>query len=125
MFQQLFLEATALLLPVTYRVIPELDTRAVVDGKSVGGALDFYISNGNNCWALELKVEGKGLREHRIPDKYRNIEADSWLVVDCRSTKSNARSRESNVCILTFSKDYKSCKCQMRMKDKTIIHLAA
>ena len=97
-FQQLFHEAIASLLPVTYRIIPELDTSAVIDGNSVGGALDFYLNNGIK-WALELLVEGRGLREHlnRIPGKHRNIQADSWLVVDCRSAKSEARSRDYNL----------------------------
>jgi len=41
--QQLFHEAIASLLSISFRIIPELGTKAEIDGKTVTGELDFYI----------------------------------------------------------------------------------
>lgn len=124
-FQQLFHEAMASLLPVSYRIIPELGTKAEMHGKTVTGELDFYIRNGRK-WALELLRDGKELREHlsRIPGKYRNVEATSWLVVDCRMNVT-PRNKEENLCILVFEENYRSCRCYMRCNEPMTIKLAA
>lgn len=124
-FQQLFHEAIASLLPMSYRIMPELGTKAEMHGKTVTGELDFYIKNGRK-WALELLRDGKGLREHlgRIPGEYRNVEATSWLVVDCRMNVK-PRNKEENLCILVFEEDYRSCQCYMRLDKPMKIELAA
>lgn len=62
-WQQLFHEAIASLLPVKYRIVPEIGTKAEINGKFVTGELDFYIKNGSK-WALELLRDGKGIVEH-------------------------------------------------------------
>lgn len=122
-FQQLFHEAIASLLPVSYRIIPELGTEAKIRGEVVTGELDFYIKNGNK-WALELLRDGSGRKEHlnRIPGKYRNVEADSWLVVDCR-IGTIPRTRDDKLCTLVFDNDFGSCQCYMRRKDARTITL--
>ena len=106
-YQQLFHEAIASLLPMSYLVIPELGTMAEVDGKPVTGELDFYMKNGNNKWALELLRDGSKLCEHvnRIPGKYKNVEATRWLVVDCRLGSMPVK-RQENLCTLVFSDDF-------------------
>lgn len=113
-YQQLFHEAIASLLPVSYRIIPELGTQAMIDGKVVTGELDFYIKNGKK-WALELLRDAKGRREHlnRIPGKYKEVVADTWLVLDCR-VDGVVPSRDNNLCTLVFSDDFRSCQCYMR-----------
>ena len=121
--QQLFHEAIASLLPVSYRIIPELGTQAKIDGKVVTGELDFYIKNGQK-WALELLRDAKGRKEHlnRIPGKYREVVADAWLVVDCR-VGVVVPNRINNLCTLVFSDDFRSCKCYMRGDDVVEINL--
>jgi hypothetical protein len=114
-FQQLFHEAIASLLPVSYRIIPELGTQAKIDGEVVTGELDFYIKNGKK-WALELLRDAKGRKEHlnRIPGKYREVVADAWLVVDCRADGVVPSKRDNNLCTLVFNDDFRSCQCYMR-----------
>ena len=115
-YQQLFHEAIASLLPVSYRIIPELGTQAMIDGKVVTGKLDFYIKNGKK-WALQVELlrDAKGRKEHlnRIPGKYKEVVADAWLVVDCR-VDGVCRKRDNNLCTLVFSDDFRSCQCYMR-----------
>lgn len=116
-YQQLFHEAIASLLPVSYRIIPELGTQAMIDGKVVTGELDFYIKNGKK-WALQVELlrDVKGRKEHlnRIPGKYKEVVADAWLVVDCR-VDGVCRKRDNNLCTLVFSgDDFRSCQCYMR-----------
>ena len=105
--------------------LPELGRKAEMHDKTVTGELDFYIKNGRK-WALELLRDGKELREHlsRISGKYRNVEATSWLVVDCRMNVT-PRNREENLCILVFKEGYNSCQCYMRCKESMEIELAA
>jgi hypothetical protein len=104
-------------MPVSYRIIPELGTEDKIRGEVVTGELDFYIKNGNK-WALELLRDGSGRKEHlsRIPGKYRNVEADSWLVVDCR-IGTIPRTRDDKLCTLVFDNDFgpASATCVGRM----------
>jgi hypothetical protein len=113
-FQQLFHEALYSVLPLDYHIIPELGTKAKIDGRVVTGELDFYIKNGKN-WALELLRDGDRIGEHldRIPGKYRNVDADEWLVVDFRFVKRRQKI-DSNLCSLVFSEDFLICYCYMR-----------
>jgi hypothetical protein len=122
-FQQLFHEAIASLLPVSYRIIPELGTKAFIDGKVVTGELDFYIKNGKK-WALELLRDAKGRREHldRIPGKYKEVVADAWLVLDCQ-VDGVVPKREKDLCTLVFSNGFRSCQCYMREYDVEEINL--
>lgn len=125
-FQQLFHESLASLLPVSYRIIPELGTSATVDGKEVTGELHFYVRNCNK-WAIELLRDGSKLQSHldRIPGKYRNVEATEWLVVDFRLNVT-PRKREKNLCTLVFDENYESCLCYMRLSKKPYtLNLAA
>lgn len=119
-YQQLFHEAIASLLPVSFRIIPELGTKAEVDGKIVTGELDFYIKNGRK-WALELLRDGSRLGEHlgRIPGKYKDVEATAWLVVDCRMDVKPTK-KEDDLCSLVFSKDFKLCQCYMRLSEEPL-----
>ena len=124
-YQQLFHEAISALLDTTYRIIPELGTEAMIDGKLKTGALDFYIRNGNK-WGLELLRDGDRIGEHlgRIPGKYKNVLADEWLVVDCRVHPSVPKERGYNRCSLVFSEDFRSCQCYMRLsQEPTAIQL--
>ena len=120
-YQQLFHEAIAALLPTTYRIIPELGTEAMIGGKVKTGELDFYIRNGNK-WGLELLRDGDKIGEHlgRIPGKYKNVVADEWLVVDCRVHPSVPIKPAYNRCSLVFSEDFRSCQCYMRLKKQPI-----
>jgi hypothetical protein len=117
-FQQLFHEAISALLPASYRIIPELGTEALLDGKVVTGELDFYIRHGNK-WALKLLRDGDNIGEHlgRIPGKYKNGVVDEWLVVDCRAHPSAPKKFDQNRCSLVFSTDYRSCQCYMRLSN--------
>lgn len=123
--QQLFHEAIASLLPVSYRIIPELGTQAMIDSKVVTGELDFYIKNGKK-WALELLRDAKGRKEHlnRIPGKYREVVADAWLVIDCRADGVVPSKRDNNLCTLVFNDDFRSCQCYMRGNGVDTIKLA-
>ena len=97
-YQQLFHEAIATLLPIDYSIIPELGTEAEVDGKVVTGELDFYIKNGKK-WAIELLRDGDGIGEHlrRIGGKYQNVVADLYhhcptcFFICCHQTKKYIR----------------------------------
>lgn len=125
-FQQLFHEAIASLLPVSYRIIPELGTKAKMDGQVVTGELDFYMKKGQK-WALELLRDGHGVGEHlgRIPGKYKNVDADAWLVVDCR-LNVKPKKREKQLCTLVFGEDYTTCECYLRLSaEPLILNLAA
>eukprot|EP00523_Entomoneis_sp_CCMP467_P022449 CAMPEP_0168856586 /NCGR_PEP_ID=MMETSP0727-20121128/15265_1 /TAXON_ID=265536 /ORGANISM="Amphiprora sp., Strain CCMP467" /LENGTH=524 /DNA_ID=CAMNT_0008911137 /DNA_START=138 /DNA_END=1709 /DNA_ORIENTATION=- len=113
-YQQLFHEAFASLLPVSYRIIPELGTKAMIGDRTVIGELDFYIKNGNR-WAVEFLCDGDRLDPHldRIPGKYRNVEASSWLVVDCRMG-GKPKKRDKDLCTLVFDEKFTSCEFYMR-----------
>jgi hypothetical protein len=122
-YQQLFHESFASLLPVSYRIIPELGTKAMIGGRTVTGELDFYIKNGNK-WAVEFVRGSDRLDPHldRIPGKYRNVEASSWLVVDCRMG-GKPKKRDKDLCTLVFDKKFASCECYMRQKDPITVTL--
>jgi len=112
-FQHLFHEAIRSLLPLSYRIIPEYGTMAVIDGVPKTGELDFYIINGKK-WALELLRDGQKISQHlnRIPGNYQNVEANQWLMVDCRVEKE-PQTKATNYCALVFSKDFKTAMCYM------------
>ena len=111
--QHLFHEAIRSLLPLSYRIIPEYGTMAVIDGVSKTIELDFYIRNGTK-WALELLRDGQKISQNlsRIPGKYQNVEVDQWLVVDCLVEKE-PQIKDANYCALVFSKDFKTAMCYM------------
>jgi len=117
-FQQLLHESLASILPVSYRIIPDLGTSATVNGEEITGELDFYIPNCNQ-WAIELLRDGSKQKEHldHTPGKYRNVEATEWLVVDCRLDVT-PRKREKNLCTLVFNENYESCLCYMRLSEE-------
>ena len=114
-FQQLFHESIASLLPPSYRIVPEYGTEALMQGKMKTGELDFYIRHGAK-WGLELVRDGDGIGEHlrRIIGKYQNVEADEWLVVDCR-VNGGRPNLAADRCSLVFADDCRSCQCYMRL----------
>lgn len=122
-YQQLFHESFASLLPVSYRIIPELGTKAIIGGRTVGGELDFYIKNGKK-WAVEFVRKSDRLNEHlnRIPGKYRNVEASSWLVVDCLMG-GRPKKRDKDLCTLVFDNKFASCECYVRLMDPKTVTL--
>ena len=86
----------------------------MIDGEVVTGELDFYIIKNGQKWALELRRDGKGRKEHRIAGQYRKEVADTWLVVDCRVDGVVPSNRDNNLCTLVFTDNFKSCQCYMR-----------
>ena len=124
-FQQLFNEAMSRQLPRENIIIPELNTKAMINDKEVTGELDFYI-NGDLQWALELLRQGDKIIEHvmRFQGKYRHVAAKAFLVVDCRGPKT-ARSvqRMEERCTLYFSEDFCSCICAMRNEPEVVLQL--
>ena len=120
-YQQLFHEAMSSVLSIGYRIIPELGTKATIDGKVVSGELDFYIVKAGNGrrWALEFLRDRDRLPEHlrRIPGKYKDVPATRWLVVDCEAGSRVPNRREENLCTLGFQEDFRSCTFYMRLQD--------
>ena len=57
--------------------------------------------------------------------KYRNVEKNDYLVVDCRGPKVG-RGCQTNTsrCTLYFSSDFKRCMCKMRLEEEIWIDLA-
>lgn len=118
-FQQLFHESIASLLPSSYRIIPEYGTEATINGELKQGELDFYIMNGRK-WGLQLLRNGDGIGEHlgRITGKYQNVEADEWLVVDCRIRTGRRPCPDVDRCSLVFTEDFRSCQCYMGLSEQ-------
>ena len=120
-YQQLFHEAMSSVLSIGYRIIPELGTKATIDGKVVSGELDFYIVKAGNGrrWALEFLRDRDRLPEHlrRMPGKYKDVPATRWLVVDCEAGSRVPNRREENLCTLVFQEDFRSCTFYMRLQD--------
>ena len=123
-FQLLFNEALSEHLPIQNIVIPELNTFAVDSQDSSAdpqtGELDFYI-NGSKKWCIELLRQGHKIGEHvarfhEKTGKYRKVDMNDWIVVDCRGPKqgSGVTGHPQNRCTLYFSKDFKTCHCEMR-----------
>ena len=128
-FQQLFSEEMNKLLPPMYTVLPELNTKATIDGKVVTGELDFYI-NSDLKWSIELLKEGVGIGEHLLrfhkkTGKYREVETHQYLVVDLRGPRSSHRvvAENPNRCTFYFEKDFSSCICKMRLEPERRLNL--
>ena len=129
-FQHLFNEAMSQLLKVHNKVIPELNTQVTpTHGSNGTGELDFYI-NGNLKWCLELLRMGDKIGNHLerfnpLNGRYRNVEMNDYLVVDCRGPKvgSGVQANASR-CTLYFSSDFKKCLCKMRLEEEIWIDLA-
>ncbi|CAB9521841.1 expressed unknown protein [Seminavis robusta] len=130
-FQHLFCEAMSKLLPIQHSVIPELNTFAKnSDLDVVTGELDFYI-NGSLKWVLELLRNGNKIGEHLqrfdpAQGKYRQVDFNDYLVVDCRSARQGVvhGAGAADRCTLFFADDFKTCVCQMRMKEEIEITLS-
>ena len=126
-FQQLFNEAANKLLPVVHTLIPELNTKAIINGKVVTGELDFYI-NSNLKWSIELLVEGRQIGDHlsRFAGKYSEVDTQAYLVVDFRGPRqSHGVPPNANRCTFYFADDFSSCVCKMRLTDEFIFNLQA
>ena len=123
-FQQLFNEAMSRQLPRHNTIIPELNTKAIINGKEVTGEVDFYI-NGELQWALELLRQGSMITKHilRFQGKYRHVAPKAFLVVDCRGPKTRSVQRMEERCTLYFSEDFKSCICAMRGEPEVLLQL--
>ena len=131
-FQHLFNESMARLLRARNPIIPELNTFATDGaGKVVTGELDFYI-NGSLKWALELLRNGDKISEHLErfdPNvgKYRKVEMNEFLVVDCRPyNRKGAKTiiKDENRCTLLFSENFRKCVCQMGYDTDETLRLA-
>lgn len=118
-FQQLFHESIASLLPSSYRILPEYGTEATINGELKTGELDFYILNGMK-WGLELLRDGDGIGKdlRRITGIYQNVEADEWLILDCRMHTGRRPHPAVDRCSLVFAQDFRTCQCYMRLSEK-------
>jgi hypothetical protein len=130
-FQHLFNEAMSQFLPLENAIIPELNTMAknLPSDPDVTGELNFYV-NGELKWCLKLLTKTKGIEE-RIGrfdlnnGKYRRVDINAYIVVDCRGPKigGGVKLSESR-CTLYFAEGFKHCICQMRTKGTFRIELA-
>jgi hypothetical protein len=130
-FQHLFNEAMSQLLPLDNAIIPELNTLVTnpPSGPDVTGELDFYV-DGKLKWCVELLRNGIGIGEHigrfdLSNGKYRKVDMNEYIVVDCRGPKMGGGVKPSESrCTLYFAEDFKHCLCQMRTKGTIRIELA-
>lgn len=128
-FQHFFNEAMSIHLTVSNFLVPEVNTWAVdQNGEIVSGELDFYV-DGHLQWCLELLRQGDKIGEHlsrfdkRI-GKYREVEANQYLVVDCRPAKKGSGAQvDPNRCTLYFENNYTTCRVRMRTEEETFVPL--
>ena len=125
-FQHLFNEEMSKLLPITVKLIPELNTFVKpTEGSDGTGELDFYI-NGRLNWCLELLRCGYKVKKHLdrfnpVDGIYRDVPTKEYLVVDCRGPKKGSGCKaDRNRCTLYFSEDFKSCRCKMRLEEEEL-----
>ena len=84
---------------------------------------------------MELLIKGSKIGDHRkrfdsAIGKYRMVEMNAYLVVDCRPKKDMADRasakiiRNENRCTLIFEEDFRYCVCQMGNEQEEQLRLA-